>query len=303
MRKNRLVLNGKSAANPAVREAVGAQRERGHEIEVRVTWEGGDTARLAGEALRDGVDRLVVGGGDGTINEAVNGLFVAGAAPDIDLGFLPLGTANDFARGCGVPLAPHDALGLAVEGTTSSIDVGKANDSYFLNVASGGFGAEVTATTPPNLKRAMGGGAYVVMGVITARGLEPYQGRLVGPEGEEEGAVIIMAVGNGRQAGGGVPVTPRAMLDDGLLDAMFVRDFSGSELGRVLGELQDLENPANQYVYYRQLAQFEIHGEGELPFNLDGEAHRWKSVRFECLPGVLRAVLPPDCPLVSPVRS
>src|SRR5262249_60663371 len=98
----RLVLHGKQAQNPAVRAAVVAERAAGHRIEVRVTWEGGDGARLAEEASRMGVERVAAGGGDGTINEVVTGLLAArgvdgrGAA----LAVVPLGTANDFAHAC-----------------------------------------------------------------------------------------------------------------------------------------------------------------------------------------------------------
>jgi lipid kinase YegS len=302
-RVSRIILNGKRAANDEVRAAVGALRDRGHEIDVRVTWEGGDAARLAREALRDGIDRLVVGGGDGTINEVLNGLFEESTAPAIELGFLPLGTANDFARGCGIPLQLLDALTLALEGETTAIDVGQANDRFFLNVASGGIGAEITATTPPDLKRIIGGGAYLVMGMIAAHKLEPYQGQLVGPDGTEEGAVIVLAVGNGRQAGGGVPVTSHAKLDDGLLDLFFVRDFPAVELSQVLAELQDLGNTNNRFVYYRQFEEFHVEGVSDMPINLDGEPCRWKEVHFRCLPGALRAVLPSKCLLLSSANS
>lgn len=295
----RLILNGKGAANPAVREAVASLRNQGHTLEVRTTWEAGDAARLAREALHDKISRLIAGGGDGTINEVVNGLFSESAAPQIELGFLPLGTANDFVTSCGLPLAPRPALEFALTGSAVAIDVGKANDEFFLNVATGGFGAQVTETTPTNLKRWMGGGAYALVGIITAFKLEPYQGRMLGPDGPEEGAVIVMAVGNGRQAGGGVPLTPKATLDDGLLDVMFVRDFPGSALGEVLAELQDMGNTANQIVYYRQMPHFVIEGNAAAPLNLDGEPHRWKTIRFQCLPRALQAVIPSECPLLS----
>jgi len=295
----RLVLNGKGAANPAVRVAINGLRRAGNTIEVRTTWESGDAARLAVEAMSDRVDRLVAGGGDGTINEIVNGLLGASERPDVALGILPLGTANDFARGCGIPLEPRDALALAIEGTPVAVDAGKANDQYFMNVASGGFGAEVTTSTPPDLKRVMGGGAYALVGILTALKLEPYQGRMKGPDGDEDHAALVMAVGNGRQAGGGFQVTPNALLNDGLLDVMIVRDFPGAALGQVLDELQKMDRADNEFVYYRQLPVVEIEADREAPVNLDGEPQRWNNMRFECLPGVLSLVLPDDCPMLA----
>ena len=82
------------------------------------------------------------------------------------LGIVPLGTANDFAAGCGIPRDPEEALALCIEGEAAPIDIGKANEHWFINAASVGFGAEVTATTPPELKRLLGPAAYAVMGRI-----------------------------------------------------------------------------------------------------------------------------------------
>jgi YegS/Rv2252/BmrU family lipid kinase len=164
----RLILNGKSAGNDMVRAAVGEIRRLGHTLEVRVTWETGDAARYAVDAAGVGIDVVIAGGGDGTINEVVCGMLRADATTPA-VAVLPLGTANDFANGCGIPTDdPLAALKLAATGQIHPIDVGQANDRYFINVASGGFGAEVTANTPPELKRALGGTAYSLMGVITA---------------------------------------------------------------------------------------------------------------------------------------
>ena len=282
-----------------MRAAINRIREEGQPIEVRCTWEGGDAARFAQEALRDGVDVLVAGGGDGTINEVVNGILSADTSPQMALGVLPLGTANDFARGCGIPLEPYDALKLATEGESVSIDIPSANGVHFANVASGGFGAEITVGTSPQLKKAMGGGAYVLTGIVTAAKMTPYSGRVVAADDSAEGSFIAMAVGNARQAGGGFLVTPNAFLNDGLMDVMFITDFQTKEFGLVIQELQDFTNKENQFVHYRQLPGFEIEVSGKLPINLDGEPHRWDHITFEILPKCLPVVLPEGCALIK----
>ena len=299
MKKVRVILNGKGAANPQVRTAINQIREEGQPLEVRCTWEGGDAARFAQDAMSDGVDLLVAGGGDGTINEVVNGLLAADKAPKMACGVLPLGTANDFARGCGIPLDPYDALKLATEGQPVSIDIPSANGVYFANVASGGFGAEVTVGTNPQLKKAMGGGAYALTGIVTAAKMEPYSGKFVAPDESTEGSFIVMAVGNARQAGGGFQVTPNAFLDDGLMDVTALSDFQTKELGLVISEFQDFANPDNQFVHYRQVPGFEIELTSALPINLDGEPHRWDHIRFEILPRCLPVVLPEGCVLIK----
>ena len=100
----RLIVNGKAAGSPELRAAVSHMRGQGTEIEVRVTWESGDAARYAQQASKDQVDIIVAAGGDGTINEVVDGLMRMSGEPSVAVGVIPFGTANDFANGCGIPL-------------------------------------------------------------------------------------------------------------------------------------------------------------------------------------------------------
>jgi lipid kinase YegS len=299
MKTIRVILNGKGAGNPQVREAINRIRGEGQPVEVRCTWEGGDAARFAQEAVADGVDVLVAGGGDGTVHEVVNGLMSVDGPLELALGVLPLGTANDFARGCEIPLEPYAALKLAADGTPTAIDVPSANGVYFANVASGGFGAEVTAGTNPQLKKALGGGAYALTGVATAAKMTPYEGSFVSVDESADDSFIALAVGNSRQAGGGMQVTRKAFVDDGLLDLTVVSSFEMRDLGVVIEELQNFDNVNNRFVHYRQLESVEIEIPGKLPINLDGEPYRWDRIRFEVNTGAIRVVLPGDCPVLS----
>ena len=135
------------------------------------------------EAIARGAKRVIAGGGDGTINAVVNALVGKGKKnPKATMGVLPLGTANDFAHGLGLPCDDlKQCLEIACTAKAKPIDVGRANKRSFINVTSGGFGAEITATTPVGMKKALGGGAYTLMGLIKAFGLEPYKGRLLIP--------------------------------------------------------------------------------------------------------------------------
>jgi len=296
----RLILNGKSAGDQVIREAVHAVRESGHQLEVRVTWEGGDAGRLAREAVHDSVDVVIAGGGDGTINEVANGLLQSEGKLTSAMAVLPLGTANDFASGCGIPTDnPEAALLLAAEGDIHNIDVGQMNDRIFVNVASGGFGAEVTANTPVEMKNLLGGGAYSLMGLVTALKMQPYRGKVTSADREDEGTLIVIAVGNGCQAGGGYQVAPNAILDDGLLDVMAVHDVEVSELGTLFSEIMNPQRADNRYVYYGQIASFQIEMLDELQFNLDGEPVRGKSFQFSVLPRALPFVLPEDAPIIG----
>jgi lipid kinase YegS len=298
-RRVRLILNGKAAGNDALRAAITQQGAVGHTIEVTVTSEKGDARRFAAEAGE--VDLLIAAGGDGTLNEVVHGLMDLSRAARPALGVVPLGTANDFATGCGIPHDPEQALALCMEGNKVPIDVGKANEHWFLNAASSGFGAEVTATTPPELKRLLGPAAYAVMGAILATNLHHYQGRLTLPDREITGRGPVAIIGNGRQTGGGVQVAPRARIDDGLLDILAVREIPALALLTAARELQEL-SPDGEYISYWQTPWAEVYTEEEIPVNLDGEPVRFSSVRYEAVPKAIRLIVPPNCPLLSAQR-
>ena len=118
-----LIVNGKSAGNPALREAVEEQRKAGMSIIVRSTWEGGDAAEFAAQAVELGATRVIACGGDGTVNEVVNGLMRIAHDLRPALGIVPLGSANDFATSLGLPLEPGPALEAAGHLSPSPIDV------------------------------------------------------------------------------------------------------------------------------------------------------------------------------------
>src|SRR5881296_3513121 len=130
-RKVQLILNGKAAGNDALQTAVERQRAAGHSIEVRATSGKGDARRFVAET--DEVDLLIAAGGDGTVNEVVHGLMDLSRAARPVLGVVPLGTADDFATGCDIPHDPEQALALCMEGAAAPVDVGKANEHWFLN--------------------------------------------------------------------------------------------------------------------------------------------------------------------------
>ena len=295
-KKIQLILNGKAGGNDAFRTAIVQQWAVGHRIKVRVTRKEGDARRFAAEA--GDADLLIVAGGDGTLNELVHGLMDLPKAARPALGVLPLGTANDFASGCGIPRDPEQALALCLEGQPVAIDVGKANEHWFLNAASVGFGAAVTATTPPELKRLLGPAAYTVMGAILAMNVHHYRGRLTLPDREITGSGPVAIVGNGRQTGGGVQVTPRARIDDGLLDVLVVRQIPPIAILTAARELQEL-SPDGEYISYRQTPWAEVYPEEAIPVNLDGEPVRFTDVRYEAVPGAIRLVVPPNCPLLT----
>lgn len=282
-----LVLHRKSANEPAVKDAVRYVRGKGLKLRVRIPWNKKDKPRVVKEALAAGATRIIAGGGDGTINAVVNALVGKGRKkPPACMGILPLGTANDFAHGLGLPVEDlGQCLEIACTRDPRRVDVGRANDRSFINVTSAGFGAEITATTPVEMKKRLGGTAYTLMGLVKAFQLEPYRGRLLVPgEDPQEGAMLVMAVGNGRLAGGGFDVAPRAELDDGLLDLAVLRHHPEAEVARLAAEWKNPYDPDNRYFYYRQLEAFTIESAKGVHFNLDGEPTVETRLAFSVLP-------------------
>ena len=290
-----LILHGKQALNEDVRAAVEQRRAQGWELAVRLTWEGGDAQRLVHEALDAGYTHVIAGGGDGTLREVCEAM--AQTDTEASLVLLPLGTANDFARAAGVPRAPDEALAL-LDAPAHAIDLGEVDGQVFLNMATGGFGSQVTANTSEDLKKVLGGAAYLFTGLSRFSELHAAYAELVGPDFHWKGELLALGIGNGRQAGGGQALCPDALADDGLLDISIL-----PAPQEVVGTLKNLMAGGwgldNLFVRER-LPWVEIKTSEGLSINLDGEPMEGDSLRFSVRKGALKIHLPHDSPVLSP---
>lgn len=293
-RKALLILHGKQALNEEVRKAVEQKRKQGWELAVRVTWEAGDARRLVGEALDAGYTTVIAGGGDGTLRDIAEAL--AQADGDASLALLPLGTANDFARAAGVPMDPQGALAL-LDIPARYIDLGEVGEQLFLNMATGGFGSQITANTSEDLKKIMGGAAYLFTGLSRFSELRAAHAELEGPDFHWRGELLALGIGNGRQAGGGHLLCPSALVDDGLLDISILpapQELADALRGLVSGGL----GIDNMFVRVR-LPWVEIKAASGLDMNLDGEPLKTRQMRFSARPEALRVHLPAHSPLLA----
>ncbi len=285
-----LVLHRKSANRPEVKAAVKAVQGMGIKLRVLVPWNKKEKGRIVRELLRKGHTRVIAGGGDGTINGVASAIVKSKhKKPDTVMGILPLGTANDMAHGLGLPCEDlEQCLHIACTRDPRPMDVGLMNDKVFCNVASGGFGAEITATTPQDIKRKLGGAAYTLNGLVNVWQMRPYRGTLQIPgEEPQAGSMLLMAVGNNRLAGGGFEVAPLAQPDDGKLDLMVMLESSIEDSSRVVSEIRDPMNPDNRVIRYWQAESFTIEADRPLHINLDGEPHQAQKLEFSVLPQAL----------------
>lgn len=276
-----LIINPPSPeAVESLREGVERLRAAGHTVHPRVTFEGGDAHRFAWKSAEFGADLVVAAGGDGTINEVVNGLYDwiddldgRGEASLPRLGIVPLGTGNDLAGGFGIHAGdPQGALLDAVRGEPYGVDVGRVNGRYFLNVSTGGVGAEATDDASVELKRMLGPVAYLVTGVRKFVQLKSSRARFTsGGRTVFEGGFLLFAVGNGWRTGGGNWVTSEADPADRLLDLCIVGEMSHVDVVRIAPQIRAGRHVNHPKVTYLKVPELVVESEEEMTVNADGE--------------------------------
>ena len=238
-----------------------------------------------------GADLIIAAGGDGTVNEVVNGALEAGWAGR--LGIVPTGTANDFAIGMEIPRTIPEAFRVAAEGTPRPVDVARLNERHFVNVSTGGFGATATEETPSEAKRLLGPWAYVITGVKKFSELRPSFARFTTPDGEAfEGEVMLFAVGNAKRTGGGSMLTPRAELGDGQLDVMIVPAMPRMDFVALLPDLRAGTHLDNPQVLYFRTEVLEVESDEDLSVNVDGEPIHGNRFRYSLLDSPLTLMVP-----------
>jgi lipid kinase YegS len=282
---------GNEALVEELRAAVKMLRASGHHVEPRMTFETFDAVRFARVAARRRYDLVLAAGGDGTINEVVNGVVRCDWQPR--LGIIPIGTANDFARTLGLPDEPEDAIDVALGGRPAAVDVGEVNRRCFINVSTGGFGAEATESAPLESKRKLGRLAYLLTGARKLVHMESASARFVGDAGEIYGGeFFFFAVGNARRTGGGQLVAPRARLGDSLLDVVIVPALPRLDFLALLPDLRAGTHLDSPDVLYVQTRTLEVHADAPLRVNADGEPMRARSFCYRILERPLSVMMP-----------
>jgi lipid kinase YegS len=276
---------------------------------VRVTWENGDATRYVDEAIADGASCVIACGGDGTLGEVAAALAQRDVHADAlpSLGLVPMGTANDFATAATIPIEPLDALRLIGASAPHAIDLLRVDADgerhWCANLASGGFGTEVTVETDDGLKKLFGGLAYLITGVARVGRIDPIEARLHGDGFEWSGALIALGVGNGRQAGGGQVLCPDAHIDDGLLDVTVIPELAGELANTVATLVREGRGAALERVGERaRMRALVIEADVPLALNLDGEPVQAQRFEIACVPARVRMHLPEACPLLAPAR-
>lgn len=267
-------------------------RAHGWQVEMHPTNGPGDATALARQAASQGYDMVAAAGGDGTINEVVNGLVGSQTA----LGTLPFGTVNVWARELGLPLQPRLAAEALLQCRVHPIDLGRAGERYFLLMAGVGFDAAITAGVDSEAKRRFGVIAYVVRGIRKLLHIRGTRTRLWLDGRQVRGRVLMIVIGNSQLYGGVVKITHQATIDDGLLDVCVIRGNGlWSALVHTIAILRRRYDHNPEITYYRART-VEIAARPSLPVQVDGDTIGYTPMTVDVVPGGLRALMPTNLP-------
>lgn len=251
-----------------------------------MTSAAGDAEAMAERGVEQGFKTIVAAGGDGTVNEVVNGIAESG----VELGILPVGTMNVFAAELGIPNKLEAAWGVIEQGRVREIDLPHCNGEYFVQLGGVGLDAQVVKATSLESKKALGPLSYVLSLAQISAQTPPQLQIAVEGAGEREGRFVL--VGNGRFYGGPLVLFKEAQLDDGLLDVVIFKNQSPWDVIRYVQAIVFGNHPELPDVEYFQAPSVQISGPEGIPYEIDGELSGNLPCRFSFAPTKLRVRVP-----------
>lgn len=275
---------GRGRARRHAAETEACLRALGAEVDLHPSASPADLTNEAAKSSREGYDRVVVCGGDGTLHLAVREFDLAHGT----LALIPLGSGDDFARVLGIPRDVAGACELAVRGNPRSVDVALANGLRYLGVAGLGFDSEVASFAAAYSGFLRGSAVYLY---AILRVLPHFTPRPVTINGRAD-EIMFAAVGNSRQYGAGIRITPKAVIDDGELDLCVVHRTSRFQLLKTLPKAYTGAHVKSPFVESGRGTSFTFEAPQPMEVYADGELLTTTPVRFELAPEKLRIVAP-----------
>ena len=248
------------------------------DLDITITSDEADATRTAVRAVEDGCGALYVAGGDGTVNAALRGLASVDGGLRLPIGIIPCGTGNDFAKALGLGDEPEAAIEALLDGRVLDVDVGTMNGSPFVNTSAGGFVADVSDAVTESLKDRAGKLAYLIGGARALLGSEAFSARLVAmtpsgpPPWTDDDELQMFAVCNGPMIGGGHAIAPDALIDDGQLDVLMVRQMPLLEFVGALQQIAAGDGVPDPRVVRFRAPAFELRFSRAVRVNVDGES-------------------------------
>lgn len=263
---------------------------------IQTTSAPGDARAIATWAVENGFRTVVAAGGDGTINEVVNGL----AGSNVVLGILPVGTMNVFAAELGLPTAAKAAWKVIQGGYFREVDLACANRHYFVQLAGIGLDAQVVKETSWQLKKNFGPLSYVIS-AAQVMAQKPPRLRIVADGQSLEGSFVL--IGNGRYYGGPVAFFRKARIDDGLLDVLIFKNQGHLDVARYLAHILTGQHSRLRDVKYLQTRKLHVESEESVPVEVDGELVAELPMTFRIASKKLRVLVPGDDPAAKARRD
>ena len=264
------------------------------DVEIRQTARKGDATRFARVALRKGCNMIVAAGGDGTLNEVVNGIGMNGSC--VRLGLIPLGTGNDFARTLGIPTDLDEAIAVLAAGHARAIDLVRVTSDrvrYFVNVSAGGFSMLVNEKLTAKMKKTWGPLAYLRSAVAALPELRAYRTEVSVGQGKRLSLSLYnVVIANGRYVAGGTLIAPKASITDGLLDIILIKERSAADLALLAAQVALGKHLTSDAIVFRRAAKVTVNSKPGMWFNVDGELVGNQPATFEVLRRGLQFVVP-----------
>ena len=259
----------------------------------RTTRKRGDAEKWACHARGSKARVIVVAGGDGTLNEVVNGL--GPMTQKMCIGLVPLGTGNDFARTMGLPPSIEDNLEIIRFGKRRRIDVVRVKSKvsrYFVNVSAGGFSGIVGRKITPRIKRTWGPLAYVRGAAAALLKLEAYKTDIELDDRERFSAELYnVVVANGRFVAGGLPIAPNADPSDGKLEVVLIPKVSAAEMALLAAQIVLGKHLSSNATIFRQARKIVVRSPSGMFFNVDGELVGNAPATFQIMPRALNFIV------------
>jgi diacylglycerol kinase (ATP) len=290
MEKNRALLLANSQASKGEKrlpEAIRCLEESGFVLIQETTQKPQDLQEMI-LRYQNEVDLVIIGGGDGTLNAAVDAL----VETHLPLGILPLGTANDLARTLKIPNSIPEACKVIAKGNITRIDLGVVNDKHFFNVASLGLSVQITQKLTKEAKRRWGIFAYAVTALKVIWESRPFKAEIRINGQSIRVKTVQIAVGNGRYYGGGMAVAHDATIDDRRLDLYSLEIKHWWQIFLILPTMR--QGRHNQWAGVRSLSgeEIEVYTRKPRPINTDGEITTYTPAHFRVLPQSLSVLVP-----------
>lgn len=273
MRKRaRIIYNptsGKELFKRTLPDVLIKLEKAGFETSAYATEKIGDATTEAKRCLTQDYDVLIAAGGDGTLNEVING--IAEHPNRSKIGIIPMGTVNDFGRALHLPNDIMSAIDVIIEGHSTRVDIGKMNSRYFINLAAGGQLTQVSYETPSRLKSIVGPFAYYIKGFEMLPQMKAVDLRIEYDDEVFQGEALLFLLGLTNSMAGFEKLVPDAKLDDGYFTLIIVEKANLAELGHIMTLASRGEHIKHPKVHYKKAKSINISSFIDLQLNVDGE--------------------------------